>query len=108
MRQISDAFAARLAAAETSLCLCWRFERADGEVFGATDHDAELVFEGVSYAPAAGLSDVMFSDAHISNPDQGWPADLGTKVAEETLKGGRDEECLTIYLNGFLNLPVSS
>jgi hypothetical protein len=61
MRQMSDAFAARLAAAETSLCLCWRFERADGEVFGATDHDVALAFEGVTYAPAAGLADVAFT-----------------------------------------------
>jgi len=64
MKQISDAFAARLAAAETSLCLCWRFERADGEVFGATDHDAALVFEGVTHEPATGLSGVTFTSAN--------------------------------------------
>lgn len=55
MRQISEAFAARLAADTTSLCHCWRFTRRDGEVFGATDHDAELVFEGVTFSPVAGL-----------------------------------------------------
>lgn len=64
MRQISDAFAARLAAAETSLCLCCRFERADGEVFGATDHDVALVIEGVTYAPAAGLGGVTFTSTN--------------------------------------------
>ncbi len=60
MRQISEDFAARLAAETTSLCLCWRFERADGEVFGATDHDHSLVFDGVTYAPSAGLEGVTF------------------------------------------------
>lgn len=63
MRQISDAFAARLAAAETSLCLCWRFERADGEVFGATDHDVALAFDGVAYEPAVGLAGVSFTSS---------------------------------------------
>lgn len=70
MRQISDVFAARLAAAETSLCLCWRFERADGEVFGATDHDRELVFGGVTYAPAAGLGGVTFTSGNGLAPGQ--------------------------------------
>ena len=60
MRQISEDFAARLAAETTSLCLCWRFERADGEVFGATDHDRPLVFDGVTYVPSAGLDGVSF------------------------------------------------
>ena len=55
MREIGDAFAARLAAGETTLCACWRFARADGETFGATDHDVEIAFDGVTYAPAAGL-----------------------------------------------------
>ena len=63
MRQISEDFAARLAAETTSLCLCWRFERADGEVFGATDHDGQLAFEGVTYAPATGLAGVTFTSS---------------------------------------------
>ena len=60
MRQISEAFAARLAADDTTLCTCWRLTRRDGEVFGATDHDAELVIDGVTYSPAAGLELVSF------------------------------------------------
>ena len=63
MREIGDAFAARLAAGGTTLCACWRFERADGEVFGATDHDAALAFDGVSYAPAAGLESATFESS---------------------------------------------
>lgn len=55
MRQVDDAFAARLAANETTLCACWRFTRTDGAVFGATDHDRAIKLDGVSYEPAAGL-----------------------------------------------------
>lgn len=55
MREISEAFAARIAADTTSFCRCWRFARRDGAVFGATDHDATIVFDGVAYAPVAGL-----------------------------------------------------
>ncbi len=60
MREMSDAFAARLAAGETMLCACWRFTRADGVVFGATDHDRAISFEGVTHEPAAGLAAAMF------------------------------------------------
>lgn len=63
MREISDAFAARLAADGTTLCACWRFERADGVVFGATDHDAALVLDGVTYAPGAGLEATTFESS---------------------------------------------
>lgn len=60
MKQIDEAFAARLAAGVTTLCACWRFARADGAVFGATDHDAPIVVAGVTYDPAAGLESATF------------------------------------------------
>jgi uncharacterized phage protein (TIGR02218 family) len=59
MRQVSDAFATRLRAETTSLCACWRFERRDGQVFGATDHDRTLVLDGVSHEPAHALAGAM-------------------------------------------------
>ncbi len=63
MREISDAFAARLAADETTLCVCWKFTRRDEVVFGATDHDVPLAFDEVSYEPAAGLESVTFESS---------------------------------------------
>jgi len=63
MRQIEEAFAARLAAGVTTLCACWRFERMDGAVFGATDHDARIAFDGVTYDPAAGLESTTFESS---------------------------------------------
>lgn len=60
MKQVSDTLAARLAASDTTLCNCWRFTRQDGQVFGATDHDARLVFDGVTFEPVAGLELVSF------------------------------------------------
>lgn len=63
MRQIEDAFAAGLAAETTTLCLCWRIQRTDGAVFGATDHDAAITFGGVTYAPSSGLSGAALESA---------------------------------------------
>jgi uncharacterized phage protein (TIGR02218 family) len=63
MRQVSEAFAARLAADGTTLCACWRFTRRDGEVFGATDHDNPIAFDGVTYEPASGLKSATFESS---------------------------------------------
>ncbi len=63
MRQASEAFAARLAADGTTLCACWRFTRRDGEVFGATDHDAPIAFDGVTFEPASGLKSATFESS---------------------------------------------
>ncbi len=63
MREIGEAFAARLAADETTLCACWRFERRDGVVFGATDHDREIVFGDLVHSPQAGLAGATFESS---------------------------------------------
>lgn len=63
MRQVSDAFAARLVADGTALCACWRFTRRDGQVFGATDHDSSIAFDGVTYEPASGLTSATFESS---------------------------------------------
>jgi uncharacterized phage protein (TIGR02218 family) len=63
MKQIDEAFAARLAADNTTLCACWRFTRRDGAVFGATDHDVALAFDDVTFAPASGLESVVLTSS---------------------------------------------
>ncbi|SDG36725.1 DUF2163 domain-containing protein [Pelagibacterium luteolum] len=55
MRDFSEGFAAHIASGATTLCWCWKLERADGAVLGFTDHDVPLAFGGVNYAPADGL-----------------------------------------------------
>lgn len=45
-----------LASGTTTLCRCWRVERTDGAVFGFTDHDRPLAFNGLSYAPETGFT----------------------------------------------------
>ena len=42
-------YVAHLATGNTTRALCWRVERADGEVFGFTDHDAPITFGGLTY-----------------------------------------------------------
>jgi uncharacterized phage protein (TIGR02218 family) len=56
MRILPAALQAHLDSGTTTLAWCWRIERADGEVFGFTDHDRPLAFGGTTYEPESGLS----------------------------------------------------
>lgn len=47
MRDIPDEMAARIESGAARLCHVWRLERADGAVTGFTDHDRDLVVDGV-------------------------------------------------------------
>jgi hypothetical protein len=79
MRQISSTFRARLDAGATTLCACWRVVRRDGVVQGFTDHDVDIVFDGVTYSAASGLD------------GSGFETDLGFAVggAEAAAEAGR-------------------
>lgn len=63
MKQISEAFEARLADGAATTCLCWRLERRDGFTIGLTDHDRALTFGGITYSPGAALSAARFEIA---------------------------------------------
>ncbi|MBI1236697.1 MAG: DUF2163 domain-containing protein [Alphaproteobacteria bacterium] len=56
MLNIPTELQARLDSGATTLAWCWRVERRDGQVSGFTDHDGDLVFDGVTYRAATGLS----------------------------------------------------
>ncbi len=40
----------------THVCLCWSLARKDGVVFGFTDHDRSLSFDGVEFTPDSGMA----------------------------------------------------
>ena len=56
MKSLSAALQAHLDSGTTTLAWCWRIERADGVVFGFTDHDRPLAFGGVTYEPESGFA----------------------------------------------------
>jgi uncharacterized phage protein (TIGR02218 family) len=56
MLSLSPSMQAKLDAQATTFCHCWRLARADGVVMGFTDHDRDLVFNGVNFRANTGLS----------------------------------------------------
>ncbi len=55
MKDIPSALQARLASGVTTLCQCWRIVRNDGVVQGFTDHDEDIVMDGVTCRAGTGF-----------------------------------------------------
>lgn len=55
MKDIPSALQARLASGVTTLCQCWRIVRNDGVVQGFTDHDEDIVVDGVTCRAGTGF-----------------------------------------------------
>jgi hypothetical protein len=56
VKTLSVALKAHIAQAVTTLALCWRIVRTDGQIFGYTSLDADLLISGVTYSSTAGFS----------------------------------------------------
>lgn len=54
MRTIPPALQAHLDSGATTIATCWRLTRADGTVFGFTDHDRALAFDDTTFAAMTG------------------------------------------------------
>lgn len=55
MKTFSPDLAAHLACGVTTLAWCWRITRADGVVYGFTDHDRPLAFDATLFESESGL-----------------------------------------------------
>lgn len=55
MKALNPNLEAHFASGATTLAWCWKITRVDGEVFGFTDHDRALSFDGLYFDPESGL-----------------------------------------------------
>lgn len=88
MRTIPQNFAAHLADGATALCHCWKLIRRDGQAFGFTDHDRDLVFAGVTFAARTGL------EAAEASAELGFAVG-GGEVAGALVSAGLTEDDLS-------------
>ena len=56
MKTLPIGMQAHLDDGTTTLAWCWRIDRADGAVYGFTDHDRALEIAGSSYEPDTGFA----------------------------------------------------
>ncbi len=56
MKNISVGLKNHLASETTTLATLWKITRADGQIFGFTDHDTDIVYAGLTYEAATGFT----------------------------------------------------
>ena len=56
MKSFPQNFQSHLDSGTTTLAWCWRLTRNDGEIFGFTDHDRPLTFDGTTFEPESGFT----------------------------------------------------
>lgn len=65
MKTLSNGLAQHIAGEVTTLAHCWKVKRKDGLTLGFTDHDCDIIIDGLTYTAASGMTPSAVS-AHIS------------------------------------------
>lgn len=75
----------------TTLCNVWMITRADGEVFGFTDHDRELLVEGVVCQASSGLTGSALQGSTGLSVDntEAMGALQSTRISSEDITEGK-------------------
>jgi hypothetical protein len=83
MRHIPEEMAARIESGAAGLCHVWLLERADGVKMGFTDHDGDLVVEGLTCRAASGWTAGAAESA------------VGLGAGAASVAGGLDDAAVT-------------
>ena len=92
---------AHLASGATTVCHAWRIERTDGVIHSFTDHDRDLVFDGVTFRADTGLSALALQQGTGLSVDnsEAIGALSDASIREVDIEAGRfDEARLTAWL----------
>lgn len=91
MRRVDPLLQARLDGGATHLCRCWRVRRRDGVEMGFTDHDRDLVFEGLTFRASSGMDASALQAGTGLSVDNGQAVGAlsGAAVSEADIRAGR-------------------
>ncbi len=100
MKTLPAGLQAHLDSGATTLCWCWRLIRADGTVYGFTDHDRDLAIDGTVYEAASGFtaSDIAQSvGLSVDNLDAGGALSSGRLTEADLAAGLFDDARVEIW-----------
>jgi uncharacterized phage protein (TIGR02218 family) len=107
MKNISSGLASHIASEHTTLATCWKLTRKDAMVLGFTDHDKDIVFDGVTYKAATGFNpSSITSNANLAVDNQdveGMLADSGITEAD-IFAGKYDSAQIEVFLLNYTDI----
>lgn len=109
MQDISTALAAHLTQEVTTLATCWHIIRADGASYGFTDHDRDLVVDGVTYKADSGMTASAATsqiDLAVDNLELSGMLNSDTLGEADILSGRFDHATLNIFLVNYADLSM--
>jgi uncharacterized phage protein (TIGR02218 family) len=101
MRTLPAGWASQLASGATELAVCYRLERRDAVVFGATNHDRDLTIDGDLYRAGAGHTPSAVesrADLSVSNMELAGVLDSEGLTAADLMAGLYDGAALRVFL----------
>lgn len=107
MKSISEGLNAHLAQEVTSLATCWKVTRRDSVVMGFTDHDVDVLYDGVTYAASSGFTPTAVAASAALNVDNLDVEGLlsADAVTEEDLIAGRyDHAEVEVFVVNYADL----
>jgi len=100
MKTLPTGLQAHLDDGTTTLAWCWRLTRNDGQVFGFTDHDLPLTFDGTTFTPESGFaaSEIRSgSDLAVDSQDAVGVLTSTTITETDILDGRWDNAAVEIW-----------
>lgn len=100
MKTLPGGMQAHLDSGATTLCWCWKITRADGQVFGFTEHDNTLSFGGTGFEPDSGFSASEIrsgSDMSVDSQDAEGVLNSATITETDILDGRWDNAAIEVW-----------
>jgi hypothetical protein len=110
MKTISSGMTSHLSQEVTTLCTCWKVVRTDGQVFGFTDHDQDIFFNGLNYESETGYNRTAIrSDASMSVDNLDVTGFLESdRISEYDLRNGLfDFAAVFIFVLNWKDLTIN-
>src|SRR5574337_1440406 len=109
MKTRSAALAAHQAGGSTTLACCWKITRLDGQVFGFTSVDQDIVFAGVTYLAATGFTPSAMqskADLSVANLEVTGMLDAASITEADLLAGRWDGAAVEIFEVNYRDLTM--
>jgi len=104
---VSEALQSHLDTGTTTLARAWAIERNDGAILGFTDHDRDLVFNGITFRADTGMSARALSQTtglSVDNSAAVGALSLDAITAADIAAGRYDRASLRIWLVNWMVL----
>ena len=111
MKQISTSLQTHLLGEVTTLATCWKLTMRDAEVMGFTDHDQDIMFNGLTYKASTGFTPTAIdnsSSLSVDNVDVQGTLSSANITEADILAGKYDFAEIEIFQVNYKDLTQGS